>query len=309
MCEDNQTTVTEIFLIGFQNIHKFRVVFFSLAFLMYMFTFLGNLLIILLVSYNYSLHRPMYFFISNLSLSDLILTTTIIPNMLAIIWSEGGSMSIYGCIYQYYFLCVATFAQCCTLLVMSFDRYLAICFPLRYSSIMDMTFSIHFVLASWAMGIVLLKIEVIMLSQLQFCSSNIIDHFFCDFAPLLALSSSEVYILVWFDFAFCIVVFFFPFVYIIVSYICIFIVVFKMSSRRKAFSTCISHLLVVCIYYSSLIAIYISPSSSTSFDENRIKSLFFVMLTPFTNPIIYSMRNKEIIETVRRFYIKMKLKP
>ncbi|KAM3924502.1 olfactory receptor 1E16-like [Leptodactylus fuscus] len=311
MCGDNQTTVTEIFLIGFQNIHTFRIVFFSLTLLMYMFTFLGNFMIILLVSYNYRLHCPMYFFISNLSLADLILTTTIVPNMLAIIWSEGGSISFNGCISQFFFVFISTCAQCCILMVMSLDRYLAICLPLRYSSIMNMTCCIQLVVGSWLIGIVYLKIEVIMISQLEFCSSNIIDHFFCDFAPLLALTSSDFQLLTWVDFSLGVSILYLPFVCITVSYICIFIVILKIPSskgRQKAFSTCSSHLLVVCTYYGSLIGVYLSPSSVNEFYENKLKSLLFVVLTPFTNPIIYSMRNKEIIETMKSFYRKRKSK-
>ncbi|KAM4038748.1 putative olfactory receptor 1F12P [Anomaloglossus baeobatrachus] len=309
MCGDNETTVIELLLLGFPNAQKFRIVFFFLTFLMYIVTFLGNLAIILLVSYSYCLHRPMYFFISNLALADLIISSSIVPNMLCIIWLDGHTMSINGCITQFFFVFVPTYAQCCLLMVMSFDRYLAICFPLRYSSIMNITFSFHLIFCSWIIGILLINVEVILISQLQFCSSNIIDHFFCDFAPLLALSSSKIYILAWLDVSFNIFIIFLPFVCITVSYICIFIVILKISSskgRRKAFSTCSSHLIVVCTYYGSLIGVYMSPTRASAFYENKLKSLLFVMLTPFTNPIIYSMRSKEIIETIKNLYRKKK---
>ncbi|XP_069819273.1 putative olfactory receptor 5AK3 [Dendropsophus ebraccatus] len=305
MCEGNETIVTEFVLIGFQNSHKFRVALFCLALSVYVFTFLGNIVIILLVSSTYRLHCPMYLFISNLAVADLIITTSIVPNMLRIIWLEGHKMSINGCISQYFFVFVSTYAQCCILMVMSFDRFLAICLPLRYSSIMNITFSIRLIFGSWMIGILLIKVEVIIISQLQFCSSNIIDHFFCDFAPLLALSSSKVDVLAWLDISFNIVVIFLPFIFIMVSYICIFIVIVKISSskgRRKAFSTCSSHLLVVCTYYGSLIGVYMSPLRTNAFYENKMKSLLFVMLTPFTNPIIYSMRNREIIDTMKNVY-------
>ncbi|XP_075200249.1 olfactory receptor 11H6-like [Anomaloglossus baeobatrachus] len=251
----------------------------------------------------------MYFFISNLALADLIISSSIVPNMLCIIWLDGHTMSINGCITQFFFVFVPTYAQCCLLMVMSFDRYLAICFPLRYSSIMNITFSFHLIFCSWIIGILLINVEVILISQLQFCSSNIIDHFFCDFAPLLALSSSKIYILAWLDVSFNIFIIFLPFVCITVSYICIFIVILKISSskgRRKAFSTCSSHLIVVCTYYGSLIGVYMSPTRASAFYENKLKSLLFVMLTPFTNPIIYSMRSKEIIETIKNLYRKKK---
>ncbi|XP_073403098.1 olfactory receptor 5V1-like [Dendrobates tinctorius] len=311
MCEDNQTTVTEFVLLGFPNTHKFKIIFFFLTLVVYMLTFLGNLGIILLVSSSYRLHRPMYFFISNLALADLMITTSIVPNMLCIIWLEGHTMSINGCISQFFFVFVPTYAQCCLLMVMSFDRYLAICFPLRYSSIMNMTFSFQLSFGSWIIGILLIKVEVILINQLQFCSSNIIDHFFCDFAPLLALSSSKIYVLAWLDISFNIFVIFLPFVCIMASYICIFVVILKISSskgRRKAFSTCSSHLLVVCTYYGSLIGVYMSPSRASAFYENKLKSLLFVMLTPFTNPIIYSMRSKEIKDTIKNLYKRRKSK-
>ncbi|XP_072006608.1 putative olfactory receptor 1F12P [Engystomops pustulosus] len=272
MCGDNQTTVTEFFITGFQNTHEFRIVIFCPALLMYMFIFLGNLMIIVLVSSSYRLHCPMYFFISNLALADLIITTCVVPNMLRIIWMEGDSMTINGCISQFYFVFVSTCAQCCILMMMSFDRYLAICLPLRYTSIMNMTYSLWLVLGSWSTGILFTKVEVIIFSQLQFCSSNIIDHFFCDFVPLLALSSSDIS---------------------------------SWKGRSKAFSTCSSHLLVVCTYYGSLFGVYMSPSHENAFYENKLKSLLFVMLTPCTNPIIYSMRNKEIINTMKDLYRRM----
>ncbi|KAM3924505.1 olfactory receptor 1500-like [Leptodactylus fuscus] len=307
MCADNQTAVTEVFLIGFQNVHELRVIIFSFAFLLYLFIFLGNFMIILLVLHNYRLHRPMYFFISNLSLAELSLTNCIIPKMLGIIWLEGDSMPIYGCITQYYFISITTYVQSYMLMVMSFDRYLAICFPLKYSSIMNVSFSIRLILVIWLLGICVMKLEITMIGLLQFCSSNVIDYFYCDFAPILALSSSDISVLVWLDMVLAWIVLFIPFIYIIVSYICIFIVILNMSARRKAFSTCISHLLVVFTYYGSLFAVYLIPSRAKSYDDNKLTSLLFVVLTPFTNPIIYSMKNKEIIETMKSFYNKMKL--
>ncbi|XP_072006609.1 olfactory receptor 8I2-like [Engystomops pustulosus] len=308
MCGDNQTTVTEFFITGFQNTHEFRIVLFCPVLLMYMFIFLGNLMIIVLVSSSYRLHCPMYFFISNLALADLIITTSVVPNLLRIIWMDGDSMTINGCISQFFFVFASTCAQCCILMMMSFDRYLAICLPLRYTSIMNMTYSTWLVLGSWSTGILFMKVEAIMLSQLQFCSSNIIDHFFCDFVPLLALSTSDASALFWVDFAFCIFFICLPFIFITLSYICIFSVIFQISSwkgRSKAFSTCSSHLLVVCTYYGSLFGVYLSPSHENAFYENKLKSLLFVMLTPCTNPIIYSMRNKEIIDTMKNLYRRM----
>nr|DBA29706.1 TPA: hypothetical protein GDO54_005768 [Pyxicephalus adspersus] len=311
MCGENQTVVTEFLLTGFQNTHKIKIGIFILILLLHICAVIGNLLIVTLVSSSYILHRPMYLFISNLAMADLITSTSIVPNMLCIVWMEGHTITINGCITQYFFVFSSTYAQCCLLMMMSFDRYLAICLPLRYSSIMKVQFSLRLSLWSWILGIILIKAEVIIICQLQFCTSNIIDHFFCDFAPLLALSSSGVSTLVFLDFSFNIFVIFIPFVCITLSYICIFFVIFNISSlsgKKKAFSTCSSHLIVVCTYYGSLIAVYMSPSHEGSMHENKFRALIFLLLTPFTNPIIYSLRNKEIKDTLLNFFTKRQSK-
>lgn len=307
MCGENQTIVTEFVLLGFQNTYKSKVVVFGLILLVHICAVLGNLLIVLLVSSSYILHRPMYLFLSNLALADLIVSTSIVPNMLCIVWLDGHTMTINGCLVQYFSVFVSTYAQCCLLMMMSFDRYLAICLPLRYSSIMSLSFSLRLSLWSWIVGIILIKVEVILIYQLQFCTSNIIDHFFCDFAPLLALSSVDVSTLHWLDYSFNIFVIFLPFLCITLSYSCIFFVIFNISSlngKKKAFSTCSSHLIVVCTYYGSLIAVYMSPPDASSMYKNKFRSLVFLLLTPFTNPIIYSLRNREIKNTLLQFFYK-----
>ncbi|XP_068129326.1 olfactory receptor 5V1-like [Hyperolius riggenbachi] len=307
MCNENQTVVTELVLTGFQNTYKTKVILFCFILLVHLCTVIGNLLIIFLVSSSHILRRPMYLFLSNLALADLIVSSSIVPNMLCIIWLDGHTMTINGCATQYFFVFVSTYAQCCLLMIMSFDRYLAICLPLRYSSIMSTNFSLRLVILAWLIGMLLIKVELILIGQLQFCTSNIIDHFFCDFAPLLALSSSEVtvYELAQLDFSFNIFVIFLPFVCITISYICIFFVILNIASvsgKKKALSTCSSHLIVVCTYYGSLITVYMAPARASSLYENKFRSLLFVMLTPFTNPIVYSLRNKDIKDALSKLF-------
>ncbi|MEE6506023.1 hypothetical protein FKM82_007471 [Ascaphus truei] len=297
MCEDNQTMVTEFLLLGFQSNPNLKILLFILLLLIYIVILIGNLLIIVLVSISRRLNIPMYVFLKHLALADILFTTNIVPNMLHVIIREGGRMSIPGCMSQYYMHSFSIFAQSLLLTVMSFDRYLAICYPLRYSSIMDHKLCFHLIFWCWSIGFILIPSEIILLSQLQFCDSNIIDHFLCDFAPIINLSSSDSVIVIWEDFVFSILVIFLPFVFVIVSYVCIFIEILKISSttgRQKTFSICSSHLATVCTYYGTLIAIYMVPPDGNSLNGNKWRSLLYTVLTPLINPIIYSMRNKEI---------------
>ncbi|KAM9312333.1 olfactory receptor 2D3-like [Gastrophryne carolinensis] len=302
MCSENQTMVTELLLLGFQNTSKIKILMFSLIVLIYICTVVGNLLIILMVSTTDILHRPMYLFISSLALADLTLSNTVVPNMLFVIWLEGSTITMKGCITQYVFVVLSACAQCWLLMIMSLDRYLAICLPLRYSSIMTINVSLCLILISWVPGIIL-NFEAILIYQLQFCTSNVIDHFFCDFAPLLALSSTDVSIIQWFDFSVDIFIICPPVLCIVMSYICIFFVILQISSasgKMKAFSTCSSHLIVVCSYFVSLIMVYMAPNNESFRYENKLRSLLFVALTPFANPIVYSLRNYEIKEAIKR---------
>ncbi|KAM9312330.1 olfactory receptor 1500-like [Gastrophryne carolinensis] len=249
----------------------------------------------------------MYIFISNLALADLITSTSIVPNMLSVIWSEGHAMTMNGCISQYFFVFVSVSGQCWLLMMMSFDRCLAIFLPLRYSSIMTNTFSSCLIFLSWFTAITLVKSEVILICQLQFCAFNVIDHFFCDFAPLLALSSTDISVIVSFDLACGVLLILLPFVFILITYLCIFFVILNISSvrgKKKAFSTCSSHLILVCTYYGTLTAVYMAPSDESFQHENKFRSLLFVMLTPITNPITYSLRNQDIKTAWMKMFAK-----
>ncbi|KAM9312334.1 olfactory receptor 1S2-like [Gastrophryne carolinensis] len=206
-------------------------------------------------------------------------------------------MTMDRCISQYFFVFVSVSGQCWLLMMMSFDRCLAIFLPLRYSSIMTNKMSSCLILLSWLMAISLLNSEVILICQLHFCTSNVIDHFFCDFAPLLALSSTDISVIVLFDLVCGVIYILLPFVCILITYFCISFVILNISSvsgKKKAFSTCSSHLILVCTYYGTLTAVYMAPSDESFQHENKFRSLLFVMLTPITNPITYSLRNQDI---------------
>ncbi|XP_069817471.1 olfactory receptor 10A7-like [Dendropsophus ebraccatus] len=302
MCEENQTQVTQIRLLGF-GLQKYRSLLFIVFLLTYLFILVGNLLIILLVTIIDHLKTPMFLFLKHLSVADVSLTTTVVPMMLDIIFAEEGILPIWGCILQLYLFCLFGFIQCLLIAVMSYDRYLAICLPLRYSSLMGPEICLQLVIGSWVVMNVIVSSEILILIQFTFCGLNSIDHFFCDFGPVVELATSDTSALMMQDFVLSTLFIFFPFVFIIMTYICIFFSILKMSStfdRRKAFSTCSSHLITVCMYYGTLITVYMAPSDQSSSYINKYISLLYIVVTPLMNPIIYSLRSHEIKRAIQK---------
>ncbi|XP_018424100.1 PREDICTED: olfactory receptor 5G3-like [Nanorana parkeri] len=306
MSRRNQTVVTEFLLLGFGNLDGLRVILFVLCLLVYVMTLLGNITIIMLVSTSQLLHSPMYFFLCHLSFSDMMLTTDIVPNLLHIILEGGRTMPFLECIVQFQLFGASTGTECLLLTVMSYDRYLAICNPLSYVTVMGTRLKRHLVAWSWVLSFVITLTVAILMSNLHFCGPNIIDHFFCDYVPILRLSCSDTRLLQVVDLVLTAPVTLLPFILIIISYICISIEIVKIptgNGRQKAFSTCSSHLTVVCIFYLSLIAIYLIPSSGNSVTALKIISLMYTVITPFLNPLIYSLRNQEIKATFMRLVL------
>ncbi|XP_063293550.1 olfactory receptor 1S1-like [Pelobates fuscus] len=301
MCEENQTEVTEVLFLGFQSLKHFKIPLFILCLAIYIVILIGNHFIIIIVSLSHQLRRPMYLFLKNLALADVLFTSNVLPQLLYVILEEGGHISITGCKLQYYFHSFLAFAQSLLLTVMSFDRYLAICNPLHYAFLMNAKHSLHLANLSWIFSFILISSEMILIYQVKFCNMNIIDHFYCDIGPILQLSSSDTFILIWYDFVIALLVIFFPCLFVIASYVCIIMAILKINTtagRQKAFSTCSSHLTIVCIYYGTLVAIYMVPSTENSVNENKFKSLLYTVLTPFLNPIIYSLRSKELLRNI-----------
>ncbi|KAG9464686.1 hypothetical protein GDO78_019552, partial [Eleutherodactylus coqui] len=291
------TVITEFILLGFQGGRTCRILFFFLLLMTYCATLYGNLLIITLVFYSKTLQSPMYFFISQLSMNDILLTTDIVPNMLYIQSTDRGAITFSGCITQFYLFSASEAYECLLLTVMSYDRYLAICKPLYYPSIMNSTYCRTLVAITWIFGFSLTLIDTITVSQLSFCKSNLIDHFFCDLSPLLEMSCSETYIVQLEVAALVGPVIILPCIMIMASYSYIFYTILKIhlaSGRHKAFSTCSSHLMVVSIFYGSLFSVYAVPVNSQLMSMAKVLSLLYTVGTPLINPIIYSMRNKEI---------------
>ncbi|XP_053575518.1 olfactory receptor 6F1-like [Bombina bombina] len=270
---------------------------------MYTATIAGNVVIIALVSTSHQLHSTMYTFLCHLSIADILISTNIAPNMLQVILLGRSSISARYCITQSYFFGASAIIESCLLTVMSYDRYLAICKPLHYTSIMSHKLPHYLVTCCWMSGFVLSGLTHILIAEFDFCGPNAIDHFFCDLAPLLELSCSDTSIVQIQVSIAVIIMGLFQLVFIIVTYICIFISILQISSvtgRKKTFSTCSAHLAVVCTYYGTMIILYMSPARGYSLNFNKALSFINSVVTPFFNPFIYTLRNKDIRFAIRK---------
>ncbi|KAM5171591.1 olfactory receptor 10A7-like [Mantella aurantiaca] len=301
--------ITRVILLGFQVSPLFRMFLFSFFLAIYCAALCGNLQIITLVSYSKNLQSPMYFFLNQLSISDILLSSDIVPNFLNVLHNNIGIMSFPSCIAQFFFFILTEIYDCVLLTVMSYDRYMAICNPLLYNTVMKPIFCVQLIVLSWLLSISVSLVELITVCNLWFCGPNIIDHFFCDMEPLLDLSCSDISAVQLEMIIFCIPMVIFPFIFIIISYINIIYNILRISSttgRQKAFSTCSSHLAVVSIFYGMLLFIYVLPTRGQSGNMSKILSLFYTVLTPLINPVIYSLRNKDIktalVTVVHRFH-------
>ncbi|XP_069618728.1 olfactory receptor 2A2-like [Ranitomeya imitator] len=301
--ENNLTAITEFFLLGFQVSQRIRILLFCLLLAIYCGTICGNLLIITLVSTSKNLHTPMYFFISQLSISDIILPTDIVPNMLHILLNNGGTITFNNCIFQFYVFGASETLECLLLTVMSYDRYVAICNPLRYTAITTGGHCTILTVICWGFGWFIVLIDIMQVAKLYFCGQNIIDHLFCDIVPLIELACSDTFIIHLEIFLTCIPIVFIPTTIIVISYTNIVLAILKISSstgRQKAFSTCSSHLIVVSIYYWTIFIVYIIPTKGRTLTTSKILSLLYTVFTPFINPIIYSLRNADIRKAVQK---------
>ncbi|XP_073479878.1 olfactory receptor 1G1-like [Aquarana catesbeiana] len=293
----NMTGIIMIHILGFQFSQNINIVVFFLFLINYFMTICGNLLIITLVSNSKSLHSPMYFFLSQLAVSDILLITDILPNMLHMNLVKETTVSLSDCITQFYFFAVMEVLECLLLTVMSYDRYLAICKPLHYNLIMNHQLSWIMVVTCWVLSFVVALIHTITISKLQFCGPYVIDHFFCDLDPILGLACGDTSIVQLEILYLGIIVDVIPFFIIIISYAYIIFTISKIPSitgRQKVFSTCSSHLIVVSMYYVTLMSVYMVPGRGESWNMTKFYSLLYTVLTPLLNPIIYSLRNKDL---------------
>ncbi|XP_060639241.2 olfactory receptor 10A7-like [Anolis sagrei] len=299
----NVTPVAEFILLGFSDIPEMQNFLFATFLSFYLVTLVANSLLLITVSVDRSLHTPMYFFLGNLSFLEIVYTSNIVPRMLVGLISDDKSISFISCMVQFYFFGSLGGTECLLLSVMSFDHYIAICNPLHYANIMNDKMCFLLATGSWISGFLITLITLLLMTHLSFCGPNEINHFFCDFSPLLKLVCSDAYLFEKTSFILSSSLTLIPFIFTIISYAYILSAVLKQSSgigSKRAISTCSSHLIVVTTFYGTLITMYVVPSAKHSIDTSKIFSIFYTIVTPMINPLIYSLRNREVREALRR---------
>ncbi|XP_006114098.2 olfactory receptor 6F1-like [Pelodiscus sinensis] len=307
MAQDNRSTVTEFIILGFPSTKDFQVLFFTLFLLIYLFTILGNILLLLTLWTEPHLHIPMYFFLANLSVLEIGYTSVTVPKLLAVFLARARVISLTACLAQSYFFFFLGSTECFLLAIMAYDRYLAICNPLRYPMLMSSKTCAWLAFGSWGCGLLTPSLPNFLVRQLQFCGA-VLDHFFCDVPPLLSLSCTDPYVSANTIFVSAAIIVLGSFLLTSLSYAYILATVLRMSSskgRQKAFSTCTAHLTVVCLYYSTVIFMYVTPTARQSMDVNKVVAVVYSVLTPMLNPLIYSLRNEDVKKALRRMMLRI----
>ncbi|XP_033024244.1 olfactory receptor 11A1-like [Lacerta agilis] len=305
----NHTILTEFILLGFGNLGYLDLLFFFIFLAIYIVTMGGNILLIVLVVSDHNLHTPMYFFLGNLSCLEICYSSNIMPKMLAgLILYQGKVISVAGCMTQFYFFVFLVVAECYLLAAMSYDRYVAICKPLLYVIVMDGKTCIQLVAGAWVSSLLVINISIYLTQQLTFCGPSTIDHFFCDYSPLLKLSCSDTHMMELVTTLLAGLCSLPPFVLTLASYGSIIRAILRIPTtvgKQKAFSTCSSHLMVVSIFYGTIIIVYLLPRTDAMRDWNKVFSLFYIVLTPLLNPLIYSLRNREVQNALNKVLLKL----
>ncbi|XP_074079755.1 olfactory receptor 1N1-like [Macrotis lagotis] len=297
MGHGNQTIVSEFLLQGFSRWPEHQHFFFGLFLCMYLITMTGNVLIFLAIISEARLHTPMYFFLASLSFADIGLSCSIVLKMLHNLYMEYHTISYKGCLTQLYFSLSFGDMDSFLLAVMAYDRYMAICHPLHYTTVMSPQLCVLLVIVSWVITNLHALLHTLLMAKLSFCGVREVAHFFCDISPLLKISCSSTHLnelIVSFVGEPVLAI---PFLCTLVSYICIVSAILRMPSsgggRRKAFSTCGSHLSVVCMFYGTIFSVYLCPSTTFS-TKDIVASVLYTVATPMLNPFIYSLRNKDM---------------
>ncbi|KAM9216050.1 olfactory receptor 2A1/2A42-like [Dugong dugon] len=304
---ENQTSVTEFILLGFCLGPRMQLLLFGNFSLFYAFTLLGNGAILGLISLDLRLHTPMYFFLSHLAIVDIAYTCNTVPQLLVNLLSPTTPISFAGCITQTFLFMTFAHTECLLLVMMSYDRYVAICHPLRYSAVMSWKLCITLAITSWSCGSLLALVHVVLILRLPFCGPHEINHFFCEILSVLRLACVDTWLNQVVIFAACVFILVGPLCLVLVSYTCILFAILRIQSgegQRKAFSTCSSHLCVVGLFFGSAIVTYMAPKSSHPEEQKKVLFLFYSIFNPMLNPLIYSLRNAEVKGALRRALCK-----
>ncbi|XP_051848239.1 olfactory receptor 13D1-like [Antechinus flavipes] len=306
MEKGNDTVVTEFFLVGLSNYPALQMLLYVLCLLMYLVILLGNSVLIIISILDPCLHNPMYFFLGNLSFLDICYTSSSIPKMLINFMSERKSISFIGCALQMVISLGLGCTECILLSVMAFDRYVAICNPLRYTIIMNKGLCVQMAAWTWTIGLLNSFAHTMLAMMMPFCG-NIIDHLTCEILALLKLICGDVSLNVFIIMVGSIFFLIMPLILIFFSYIFILSTILRINSRegrRKAFSTCSAHLTVVILFYGSALFMYMKPQTKDTKLFDELFGLSYWVITPMLNPIIYSLRNKEVKEGVKKVFIR-----
>ncbi|XP_048214153.1 olfactory receptor 10J3-like [Perognathus longimembris pacificus] len=304
MPKPNSTFVTEFLFEGFSSFQwQHRLTFFVVFLTLYLLTLSGNVIIVTIIHLDRHLHTPMYFFLGMLSISETCYTVTIIPRMLFGLLSPQQTISFQDCATQLFFYLTFGINNCFLLTAMGYDRYVAICNPLRYSVIMGKTACVYLASGSLGIGLGIAIVQVTSVFGLPFCEGFVISHFLCDVRPLLKLSCTDTTVneIITLILSLCALVL--PMCLVFISYVLIISTILKIASaegRKKAFATCASHLTVVIIHYGCASIVYLKPKSQSSVGQDRLISVTYTVITPLLNPVVYSLRNKEVKDAVRR---------
>lgn len=297
------STVTKFVLLGFPGCEELQCFLFSLFFGVYVFTMMGNGTIVCAVRWDPRLHTPMYILLGNFAFLEIWYITSTVPTMLINFLSETKTIPFVGCFLQLYFFTSLGTTEVYFLCIMAYDRYLAICHPLHYPTIMTQQRCSILMSLCWLFGFLSYSVSTVQLSQLPFCGPNIINHFLCDIDPLMALSCAPAPVTEIVLFVLSSLIIILTLLYILGSYTLLLLTVLKVPSatgRRKAFSTCGSHLTVVCLFFGALLVMYVSPTADNPAEIQKIMTLFYSVVTPFLNPLIYSLRNKEMKAAMKK---------
>ncbi|XP_030042706.1 olfactory receptor 5V1-like [Microcaecilia unicolor] len=297
MEHENRTLPTQFIILGFSDLPSLRSFFFIVFLSIYFTSLVGNLLILTVTYSNPRLHTPMYFFLGNLSSLDICYISVTLPKILAIICTGSGTISFVGCFVQLYFFISFGITEFLILSIMAYDRYAAICDPLRYSLIMSRRVCLLLAAGSWAAGFLNALLPIMLISNLSFCNVNTVDHIFCDIVALEKIAcddTSNVEIVIFTE---IVILGLSPFLLTLISYVYIISTILRIRStagKRKAFSTCSSHLTVIVLFYGIVICLYLQPSSIYSPTRYKLFAFFYTAVIPILNPMIYSLRNNDV---------------